>query len=152
SNGRSGPWHGALCRAGAIPEVATYWSLSKSRRERRDARVQAVPENASIRPACERHQDAPARWPRRFFLKLKPSRRRKLQRVSQDTVTPHAPSSLKSVAQPVIEYLISWRELILLICVSELWRQFCAACRAGQWRCVSMSSSRGWGNGPSASV
>jgi hypothetical protein len=32
---------------------------------------------------------------------------------------------------------LAWRELILLICVSGLWRQFCAACRAGQWRCVS---------------
>src|SRR2546430_1281747 len=36
---------------------------------------------------------------------------------------------------------LGWRELILLICVSGLWRQFCAACRAGQWRCVSMSAS-----------
>src|ERR1700720_1352202 len=39
---------------------------------------------------------------------------------------------------------LAWRELILLICVSELWRQFCGACRAGQWRCVSMSASRAW--------
>jgi len=39
---------------------------------------------------------------------------------------------------------LAWRELILLICVSELWRQSCTACRAGQWRCVSMSASRAW--------
>jgi hypothetical protein len=39
---------------------------------------------------------------------------------------------------------LAWRELFLLICVSELWRQFRAAYRAGQWRCVSMSASRAW--------
>src|SRR5580700_1767570 len=37
---------------------------------------------------------------------------------------------------------LAWRELILLICVSELWRQFCTACRAGQGRRVSMLASR----------
>jgi hypothetical protein len=48
-----------------------------------DFKLYHYPENASIRPACGRRQDVPARWPRRFFLKLTPSRRRKRHRVSQ---------------------------------------------------------------------
>ena len=35
---------------------------------------------------------------------------------------------------------LAWRELILLICVSELWRQFCAAYRAEAERGEEVSS------------
>ena len=48
-------------RAPASPIVLIVIALSAI------SGVRAVPENASLRPACERHQDALARSPRRFF-------------------------------------------------------------------------------------
>ena len=86
---------GAQRRAAAMPAVgARHVGLGpglvdEDEAGRIDASLVALP---PARAAAPRQAD-PARWRRRFFLKLIPSRRRKRQSVSQATTTPRLRSS-----------------------------------------------------------